>query len=101
MTLLITAMSGLTAGIVSALVTNPMDVIKTRVQTLKVGKEAWEGRTQWGMIKEVAKGLARTEGWKGFYRGVGARCVSVGPTSIMLIMTYDIVKRLSVIDKPS
>ncbi|KAJ3044736.1 hypothetical protein HDV00_001140 [Rhizophlyctis rosea] len=99
-TLVITALSGLTAGVVSALMTNPMDVIKTRVQTMRLREGGGGARErQWRVAYDAAKHLAGSEGWRGFYRGVGARIASVGPTSIMLILTYDVVKRLSMIEE--
>jgi solute carrier family 25 protein 44 len=86
--LAILASSGIAAGFVSAFLTNPLDVLKTRIQTRTGG-----GRTDFaGVVRE----LWMRDGVPGFFRGVRARMMSTVPTSTLLIFSYELVKSLSV-----
>ncbi|KAJ3100586.1 hypothetical protein HDU97_002116 [Phlyctochytrium planicorne] len=88
--LVISGVSGFIAGGVAAAVTNPMDVVKTRLQTMPEAKGE-------GLIQGFRM-LWRSEGWTGFTRGMGARVMQMAPVSVMTISTYEIVKYLSVKD---
>ncbi|KAI8841762.1 solute carrier family 25 member 44-like protein [Chytridium lagenaria] len=90
--LMVSGMSGFMAGAVSAAVTNPMDVIKTRMQTMR--REGGKGAVM-ELVENVGM-LWRSEGWKGFTRGMGARILQIAPVSVMTISTYEIVKFVSV-----
>ncbi|KAJ3215485.1 hypothetical protein HDU67_000343 [Dinochytrium kinnereticum] len=98
--LIISAASGFLAGCVSAAVTNPMDVIKTRMQTLNLAPSGGGGERKGTgpSLAESCKALYKSEGWKGFTRGMGARVLQIAPVSVMTISTYEIVKYLSVKD---
>ncbi|KAJ3250128.1 hypothetical protein HK104_007502 [Borealophlyctis nickersoniae] len=93
-TLALSAVSGFFAGCAAACITNPLDVIKTRLQTSPADAK----RSEAVLLKETILKLKREEGWKGFTRGVGARMMNMGPTSILMIITYETVKRLSFMD---
>jgi solute carrier family 25 protein 44 len=82
-----TMISGFVAGMTSAVVTNPLDVIKTRLQT----STAKEKKSFFSLAKQ----LYRQEGLKGFLRGSTARMSAMSPTSVMMILSYETVKRLS------
>ncbi|KAI9346827.1 mitochondrial carrier domain-containing protein [Zopfochytrium polystomum] len=91
--LLLSGISGFTAGCVSAVMTNPMDVVKTRVQTQIGGSVSG---SEFSQLKATVRRLHSQEGWKGFTRGMGARMLNMGPVSVMMIVTYEVVKVLSV-----
>lgn len=84
------AINGGIAGITAALITSPLDTTKTRLQTAPLD----------GLKKpsfyQVAKALYEKEGVRGFYRGASARVASMTPTSVLMIVSYETVKKLAV-----
>ncbi|KAI9204769.1 mitochondrial carrier domain-containing protein [Polychytrium aggregatum] len=94
--LLVSAPSGLLAGCVSACITTPMDVIKTRLQLMDPPNARSRGHS--AQLKDVLRSLLREEGLRGFTKGMGARMLHMGPVSILNILTYETVKSLSRID---
>jgi len=87
---LMTGMCGAVAGFTSAALTNPIDVIKTRLQVL----EQWDAR-QGSRLMAVVSSLVREEGLRGFSKGLTARLASSSVVSLFIITTYEGVKRLS------
>ncbi|KAJ3012061.1 hypothetical protein HKX48_006510 [Thoreauomyces humboldtii] len=85
------AVSGGAAGLVAACITNPMDVIKTRIQTREVVGRISEFR----LFTNTFATLLREEGYRGLTRGGGARMASMALTSVLMITTYETVKKLS------
>eukprot|EP00049_Salpingoeca_infusionum_P008981 m.148985 g.148985 ORF g.148985 m.148985 type:complete len:337 (+) comp14197_c0_seq4:455-1465(+) len=82
------ALGGATAGIATAFITNPLDVIRARLQV--------DGRRGDGLsFTRVTKMLFAEEGWRGFYKGVTARMMYMGINSVMMIGCYETVKRIS------
>jgi solute carrier family 25 protein 44 len=86
-------MCGATAGFTSALLTNPLDVIKTRLQVLETAN--WNKAAQGSRVVAVVKALVAEEGMRGFGKGLGARLASSSVVSLFIITTYEGVKRLS------
>lgn len=78
------AVSGPLAGITAAIATNPLDIIRTRLQI--------EGGTS---IIRTASSLYTEEGFRAVYKGLSARIISTIPTSFIIIIGYETVKRLS------
>lgn len=78
---------GALAGAVATLVTNPMDVLKTRMLTTTGAALA---STPLG----VASALAAAEGWAVFYRGVVPRLCHKIPASAMFWLLYEAFARL-------
>ncbi|KAJ3391475.1 hypothetical protein HDU92_009035 [Lobulomyces angularis] len=79
------AIAGVIAGSTSAFLTNPLDVIKTRMQTINKGES----------MKQVFYQIYNLDGAGGFYRGVSARMINVAPVSFLMILSYEIVKKMS------
>uniref|UniRef100_A0ACD5XSE4 Uncharacterized protein n=1 Tax=Avena sativa TaxID=4498 RepID=A0ACD5XSE4_AVESA len=76
------------AGGASALVTMPLDTIKTRMQVMDGhGEPITIGRTVRRLIKEG--------GWGACYRGLGPRWASMSLSATTMITTYEFLKRLS------
>jgi len=77
--------SGAAAGMISATVTTPFDVVKTRQQTsLSVGKG-----TIWHL-----KQITETEGISGLMRGNGTRVMKVAPACAIMISCYELGKKV-------
>ncbi len=82
------AVSGACASLAAVAATNPLDIIKTRLQT---GSETYGARGVWGALVRVA---AR-EGVRGLQRGLGARLAYTLPSAAFSTMAYELTLRLS------
>jgi hypothetical protein len=71
--------SGALAGGVSTICTNPLDVVKTRLQTAATAMP----------ISEVLRTVVRTAGWRGLYAGLVPRLLAVVPRSICTVLAYE------------
>ncbi|KAH7547094.1 hypothetical protein FEM48_Zijuj01G0270600 [Ziziphus jujuba var. spinosa] len=79
------------AGGVSALITMPLDTIKTRLQVLDGDENGRRGPT----IGQTVRNLVREGGWMACYRGLGPRWASMSMSATTMITTYEFLKRLS------
>lgn len=89
--LTVQTLSALLAGCTSAVLTNPLDVIKTRLQVAS--------RLQGGpapSFLSVGKQLIAEEGPKGLLRGVAPRVTSTGMWGTAMVTTYEFLKRVSI-----
>ncbi|XP_055811091.1 uncharacterized protein LOC129880881 isoform X2 [Solanum dulcamara] len=84
------ATAGLAAGACSSVITTPIDTVKTRLQVID---DYGVGRPS---VLKTTKTLLREDGWKGFYRGFGPRFLNMSFYGTTMIVTYEIIKRLSV-----
>lgn len=71
--------SGALAGGVSTIFTNPLDVVKTRLQT----------STSAISVEAVLRGVLCTVGWRGLYAGLVPRLLAVIPRSICSVLAYE------------
>ncbi|OVA08902.1 Mitochondrial carrier protein [Macleaya cordata] len=85
-------LSAAMAGGFSALITMPLDTIKTRLQVL-------DGENKGGKrpptIRETVRNLVKEGGWAACYRGLGPRWASMSFSATTMITTYELLKRLS------
>lgn len=88
------AVSAAIAGGMSALITMPLDTIKTRLQVLE-GEEGEGGSKKPMTISRTIRSLIREGGWGACYRGLGPRWASMSMSAITMITTYEFLKRLS------
>lgn len=79
------------AGGVSAIITMPLDTIKTRLQVLDGDENGRRGPT----IGQTARKLMKEGGWMACYRGLGPRAASMSMSATTMITTYEFLKRLS------
>ncbi|XP_050234897.1 uncharacterized protein LOC126683107 [Mercurialis annua] len=79
------------AGGVSALITMPLDTIKTRMQVLDGEENGRRGPT----IGQTVRNLVKEGGWTACYRGLGPRWASMSMSATTMITTYEFLKRLS------
>ncbi|PIN21537.1 putative mitochondrial carrier protein [Handroanthus impetiginosus] len=90
------AVQGLSAAMASgasALVTMPLDTIKTRLQVLDGEGSRNVGRKS--MILETMRKLVKEGGFGACYRGLGPRWASMSMSATTMITTYEFLKRLS------
>ncbi|KAK4778059.1 hypothetical protein SAY87_018246 [Trapa incisa] len=80
------------AGGVSALITMPLDTIKTRLQVLD-GEE--NGRRGCPTVGHTLRNLIKEGGWAACYRGLVPRWASMSMSATTMITTYEFLKRLS------
>lgn len=84
------ATAGTIAGACSSIITTPIDTIKTRLQVMdNYGK----GRPS---VMKTTRLLLDEDGWRGFYRGFGPRFLNMSLWGTSMIVTYELIKRLSV-----
>lgn len=79
------------AGGFSALITMPLDTIKTRLQVL----DGDENRRRGPTIGLTVRNLVKEGGWMACYRGLGPRWASMSMSATTMITTYEFLKRLS------
>ncbi|XP_072982366.1 uncharacterized protein [Typha latifolia] len=82
-------LSAAMAGGAAALVTMPLDTIKTRMQVIDCGEEGPM------TIGRTVRSLLREGGWGACYRGLGPRWASMSMSATTMITTYEFLKRLS------
>ena len=88
---LLAAVAGGCTGVASVVLTNPVDVIKTRVQAAPLGSTAAGGA--FGVLKQL---LAEGNLVNAMSVGMGARALKIGLGQAVIFGTYDAVsKRLS------
>ena len=82
--LMVQVASGVMTGCTTSFLTNPLDVIKTRVQVRDGGQVTWTG---------TARELYGREGVRGFFRGVLPRMASASLWGTTMVNAYEILKR--------
>lgn len=68
-------LAGCAAGSISAVAVNPIDVVKTRLQTLKRA----EGEQHYSGIRDAFVRILRDEGIKAFFKGAMCRVMVIAP----------------------
>ncbi|XVE97738.1 hypothetical protein REPUB_Repub03eG0044400 [Reevesia pubescens] len=89
------AVQGLSAAMasgVSALITMPLDTIKTRLQVLDREEN---GIRKPPTILQTVRNLVKEGGLTACYRGLGPRWASMSMSATTMITTYEFLKRLS------
>lgn len=89
--------SGCFAGAVTAILTNPLEVAKTRIQLLEVDCSADAIKLKSGLAKTVV-GIYRAEGWRAFLKGLKPRLIIRVPGSAISLWGYEVIKKLSLSD---
>uniref|UniRef100_A0A1D1ZBZ2 Solute carrier family 25 member 44 n=2 Tax=Anthurium amnicola TaxID=1678845 RepID=A0A1D1ZBZ2_9ARAE len=83
------ATAGTVAGACSSMITTPIDTIKTRLQVMD---NYGTGRPS---VMKTTRLLVQEDGWIGFYRGFGPRFLNMSLWGTSMIVTYELIKRLS------
>ncbi|KAI9340837.1 mitochondrial carrier domain-containing protein [Obelidium mucronatum] len=79
--------AGALAGMMFNFSLFPADVIKSRQQTMDSNSTGKRG------FGEIAKEIYATQGIKGFYRGCGITVARSAPTSGVIFMSYELLRR--------
>lgn len=77
------------AGGVAAIVTTPLDTIKTRFQVM----ESEDNKRP--TIRETVRTLLKEGGWRACYKGLGPRWATMSMSATTMITTYEFLKRMS------
>lgn len=85
--------AGMISGSIAGAVTIPVDVIKTKMQVdpLNGSRDS---------ATDVVREIMRTEGWRGFTRGLAARVLKVAPACAVMISTYEVFKAMYAAEFP-
>ncbi|WCJ23226.1 Mitochondrial substrate carrier family protein [Euphorbia peplus] len=83
------AAAGMVAGACSSVITTPVDTVKTRLQVMD---NYGGGRPS---VVKTARTLIKEDGCWGFYRGFGPRFFNMSLYGTTMIVTYELIKRLS------
>ncbi|KAK7303633.1 hypothetical protein RJT34_14544 [Clitoria ternatea] len=84
------ATAGMVAGACSSVITTPIDTVKTCLQVMD---NYGSGRPS---VLKTTKTLLQEDGMWGFYRGFGPRFLNMSLYGTTMIVTYELIKRLSV-----
>lgn len=76
--------AGAVAGVTTAIVTNPLDVIKTRMITRP---------NEYKTVSTTVKSIMAEHGYHGFYRGVLPRILHIAPNSALYMWIFDLMFR--------
>jgi solute carrier family 25 protein 44 len=74
------------AALLTSFITQPIDVLKTRLQVSSKQQS----------IFKIARILVQQRGFKGFFSGSVPRALIVLPNSVIMMSLYEIIKRASV-----
>lgn len=86
--LLIQTVAGTLGGFTTTLITNPLDIVRARLQVERVGS-----------LKRVCQDLWREEGLRMFSKGLSARLVQSATFSFSIILGYETIKRVAINDE--
>eukprot|EP00898_Chlorokybus_atmophyticus_P007165 jgi/Chlat1/744/Chrsp104S00023 len=86
-------LSAFTSSAFAAAITNPMDIVKTRLQVQ--GKSNVASSTSYKGALDAVATIYKTEGAAAFMRGATSRVMWVAPSTMIMFSTYDqIMKRV-------
>jgi solute carrier family 25 citrate transporter 1 len=84
---IVSAVSATAAATAATTLTHPLDLAKTRLQTMRF--ETASSSSLWGVLRDVLK----REGARGLFAGVGARIAAVAPGSAISFGVYETLKQ--------
>jgi len=85
--LMMVGLSAGTAGGIASTCTLPLDVVKTRLQA---------SRDPSATVRSTWRALLAERGWRGLHAGLSARLASAVPTSALLMMCFEALKRATI-----
>jgi len=92
MQFLVHFVAGAMSGTVAALLTTPIDVIKTNAQVMNVNPK-YRGPKKNAM--DIFRTILKEEGWRGLTKGIVPRAVKVAPACAIMISSYELIKAIN------
>ncbi len=86
---------GISAAIITATVTQPLDVIKTMIQVGNASGDKTSRKKHHQTYSNVVNELYKSSGFRGFFRGVGPRIASMGLWGTVLSSAYEYLRHIS------
>jgi solute carrier family 25 protein 39/40 len=84
--------SGAASGTLAAVLTTPIDVIKTNAQVTQfVATSSPRRRNAW----EIIRAIILEEGWRGLTKGIVPRAAKVAPACAIMISSYELIKTVN------
>ncbi|KAH8104601.1 mitochondrial NAD transporter [Cristinia sonorae] len=84
------------AKMTASIATYPHEVVRTRLQTLRIHKDHFNGEggppPSTGVIR-TTKNIIAYEGWRGLYKGLSVNLVRTVPNSAVTMLTYEMLMR--------
>ena len=91
---LVPFVAGSISGAISAVLTNPLDVIKTHMQVdLGESGKGHVKRLGSGSLMEVMRNIVAEHGYTGLYAGLTPRVAKIAPACAIMISTYEYFKK--------
>eukprot|EP00285_Hemiselmis_virescens_P006820 CAMPEP_0173386044 /NCGR_PEP_ID=MMETSP1356-20130122/8639_1 /TAXON_ID=77927 ORGANISM="Hemiselmis virescens, Strain PCC157" /NCGR_SAMPLE_ID=MMETSP1356 /ASSEMBLY_ACC=CAM_ASM_000847 /LENGTH=191 /DNA_ID=CAMNT_0014342111 /DNA_START=10 /DNA_END=585 /DNA_ORIENTATION=+ len=87
---LVHSVAGAAAGGISAAVSNPLDVIKTRLQT----QQRPDGKPEFSGPVDCIRKLIQRDGYRGFLKGMTARVIYQAPGAACCWVAYEYMKHV-------
>jgi hypothetical protein len=81
-------LSSLAAGLCSAVVSLPADLLKTRLQSQSAAAPAYSG------LADCARQTLRKEGLRGFWAGLVPYCSRIAPHAVITLVSAPVLTRL-------
>lgn len=82
---------GSVAGVCSTLVTNPLDIARTRLQLMEYKNQSDQDSIRQGFLK-VLRDIYKNEGFSGLYKGLRPRILVKIPGSAIAFLGYEYLK---------
>ena len=83
------ATAGLMAGVVSKIVTFPLDTLRKRMQVRGSAKSLYQGPVYDTGLADTFQGILRNEGVRGLYRGCLIATIKAAPSAAITLWTYE------------
>ncbi|KAI0462976.1 hypothetical protein LJB42_003780 [Komagataella kurtzmanii] len=87
-------LSGSISGVIAAVITNPFDVGKTRLQISEESVSSLNVRKSEKSMFQFLYSIVKAEGVRALYVGLFPRCLKVAPSCAIMISTYEMSKTL-------
>mmetsp|Transcript_5807 Transcript_5807/g.17458 ORF Transcript_5807/g.17458 Transcript_5807/m.17458 type:complete len:280 (+) Transcript_5807:52-891(+) len=87
------ALSGAAAGALTALLTTPLDLVNTRLQTQRIFTASGAAANLSGVVDAISRVAAEEGGPTALMRGAGLRAAQYAPSGLLFFCVYEAVKR--------